>query len=61
MNKKIMEAMGFAEEMERVSKGNCPFCNKDIWEKDFRNALSLKEYRISGLCQTCQDEMFGKD
>ena len=27
----------------------------------FDNDLSLKEYRISGLCQSCQNEVFGKD
>lgn len=26
---------------------------------EFRDALSAKEYRISGLCQTCQDGVFG--
>lgn len=27
----------------------------------FDSELSLKEYRISGLCQKCQDTFFGKD
>lgn len=27
----------------------------------FRDALSRKEYSISGLCQKCQDEIFGSD
>ena len=27
----------------------------------FRNPISEKEYRISGLCQDCQDEIFGAD
>lgn len=26
---------------------------------DFRDPLSRKEYSISGLCQLCQDELFG--
>ena len=26
---------------------------------DFRDELSEKEYTISGLCQTCQDGIFG--
>ena len=26
---------------------------------EFRDALSAKEYAISGLCQKCQDEVFG--
>jgi len=28
--------------------------------KSFRDALSKKEYEISGLCQQCQDNFFGK-
>lgn len=27
--------------------------------KEFRDAISAKEYRISGLCQDCQDKIFG--
>lgn len=27
----------------------------------FRNELSEREYTISGLCQTCQDSVFGTD
>lgn len=27
---------------------------------EFRDELSEKEYRISGLCQTCQDSIFGE-
>jgi hypothetical protein len=26
---------------------------------EFRDHLSAKEYRISGLCQKCQDAIFG--
>ena len=37
----------------------CTFCKKDIGE--FRNDLSRKEYKISGLCQKCQDSVFGVD
>ena len=28
---------------------------------EFRNEVSRKEYNISGLCQKCQDELFGAD
>lgn len=34
----------------------CVSCGKPAVE--FKNALSCKEYRISGLCQNCQDEVF---
>lgn len=37
-----------------------PFgCGKSI--TPFRDALSEKEYRISGLCQECQDLFFGSN
>jgi uncharacterized CHY-type Zn-finger protein len=38
----------------------CPFCQKPIKEKDFRDELSIREYGISGLCQSCQDDFFGE-
>lgn len=28
---------------------------------DFTDELSAREYRISGLCQSCQDGIFGPD
>lgn len=40
----------------------CVFCGKPVDpKKDFRNAISLKEFEISGICQACQDGVFGKD
>ena len=36
----------------------CVFCGKPA--DKFRDQLSAKEYGISGLCQVCQDEVFGK-
>lgn len=42
-------------------QGKCPFCTADINSanpEEFRDELSWKEYRISGLCQKCQDQVF---
>ena len=40
----------------------CVFCGKPVDpKKDFRNAISRKEFEISGICQACQDGVFGKD
>lgn len=33
-------------------------CGRPIAQWPFRDALSEKEYKISGLCQTCQDSVF---
>lgn len=46
----------------RVSgEGICPVCGLVIDPGEFRDALSRKEYVISGMCQRCQDEVFGDD
>ena len=46
--------------VNRVKQGRCPFCGQTVREWDFRDELSLREYHISGICQTCQDATFGK-
>lgn len=40
-----------------VREGFCPVCKEEV--KLFRTELSLKEFYISGLCQACQDAVFG--
>lgn len=35
----------------------CPFCGKTF--DRLRGESSWVEYKISGLCQECQDEVFG--
>jgi len=44
-----------------INKGTCipaPIgCGKEI--TGFKDQLSAKEYTISGLCQGCQDSVFG--
>lgn len=41
-----------------IEEHRCPMCKKPI--TTFRDQLSLKEYGISGMCQSCQDDVFGK-
>ena len=43
---------------EVVSNSQCATC--DDPDTDFRDSLSAKEYTISGMCQTCQDSVFGE-
>ncbi len=35
----------------------CVTCGGEA--KDFKSATSEKEYTISGMCQNCQDEIWG--
>ena len=37
----------------------CVFCKKPV--ESFRDELSRKEFKISSLCQSCQDEIFTED
>jgi len=50
----------FPEEAKRVEEGKCPFCKIEIKKEDFRDDESIREYQISGLCQKCQDKVFGR-
>lgn len=39
--------------------GECVICGKQLnLETEFRDELSAKEYGISHMCQTCQDDVF---
>jgi len=42
-----------------VLRGYCPMCSEAVHE--LRDEGSLREFGISGLCQTCQDSVFGID
>ena len=49
------------EMLDRKANGKCPFCGKEIKEDEFRNEISRKEFKITGLCQECQDSVYGED
>jgi hypothetical protein len=53
----IMEMLN--DFQEKRLQNLCPFCGKTVGE--FRDALSEKEFSISGLCQECQDKFFTED
>jgi len=40
-----------------IEEGFCVSCGKKI--TGFKDEISHKEYQISGLCQKCQDSVFG--
>ena len=57
----IITEAGFTEAVNRVKRGECPFCCIVIANVKFRDELSVEESKISGLCQSCQDEIFGDE
>lgn len=52
-----LKAILFPAEVARYKQGRCPFCGRI--PGDFKDALSKREFEISGLCQQCQDDTFG--
>jgi len=47
------------DRVETIEKGQCMTCDESA--DHFRNEISEKEYEISGMCQKCQDSVFGEE
>lgn len=60
MNNNIMRNLGFGPEVRLVSEGYCPFCKAEVKDSSFKDEVSRREFKISGLCQVCQDKTFGE-
>jgi hypothetical protein len=46
-----------SEALQAIQADKCPTCKNPVG--DFRDEISKREYGISGMCQTCQDSVFG--
>ena len=46
---------------DRVLNMLCTICGNEIIEDEFTDEQSKKEYSITGMCQRCQDDFFGKE
>ena len=44
---------------DSIREAVCVSCKNPATQ--FRDEISRKEFTISGLCQTCQDQIFGED
>ena len=49
--------LGGVSRVGAVAESSCASCLCKVGE--FKDAISEKEYTISGLCQSCQDRIFG--
>lgn len=59
MNEKLMRKAGFGKQVDLVKQGRCPICSEVVDLKRFRDEASRREFKLSGMCQRCQDEFFG--
>lgn len=55
----------FPQSNKAILETKCTICGNEInagpGPTEFRNKLSMTEYRISGMCQKCQDKTYGLD
>ncbi len=54
----ITENMFGRKRTTSVEGNICVICGAEAPPESFTDALSRKEYTISGMCQTCQDKTF---
>ena len=57
--KRFLRALGIRRKNAMVKSCRCPLCAERVDEEEFRNEIFLKEFKSSGLCQGCQDTVFG--
>lgn len=48
-----------ASRQQSIADNICNLCGEQILS--FRDEVSEKEYRISAMCQNCQDDLFEED
>ena len=53
----MAESMSGVSREKSIYNNTCASC-KNV-AASFKDELSKKEYTITGLCQTCQDSIFG--
>ncbi|WP_324447295.1 hypothetical protein [Methanosarcina sp.] len=57
--KRLLKAFGFKREVAVIKACRCPLCAEIVDKREFRNKAFVKEFESSGLCQGCQDTVFG--
>jgi len=54
---RFLSGIAGKDRKETIRGNKCMTCKGEVLE--FKDALSKKEYTISGMCQVCQDSVFG--
>jgi len=47
--------------IDYVLRHRCPICKMSITFEDFRDKHSISEYKLSGICQWCQDDIISEE
>ena len=54
-----ISAITGVDRREAITSKPCTCCGSAVTLDSVVDELSLKEFHISGMCQTCQDSVFG--
>ena len=64
----VLSELAGKDRVTTIKAGGCMTCDRYnnqeyigqcvLTREDFRDALSMREYTISGMCQECQDSVF---
>lgn len=57
--KSFLKSLRIRREVATVKECRCPLCEDRVDKEEFRNEVFIKEFERSGLCQGCQDTVFG--
>jgi hypothetical protein len=57
--KSFLRSLRFGREVLMVKECRCPLCADKVHEDEFRNEAFMKKFKRSGLCQGCQETVFG--
>ena len=59
----VLSAITGRDRVSTIRGNGCVFVelSPGTHSTEFRDELSKKEYSISGLCQSCQDDVFGEE
>jgi hypothetical protein len=52
------EVCGFKE---RLNAGLCPTCGGEVDQRLFTTDADHSEFEITGMCKTCQDQLFNRE
>lgn len=55
----VSQAISGRKTTESIKADTCVFCDRPATE--FKDELSRTEFSLSGMCQHCQDGVFGDD
>ena len=57
--KSFLKSLRIRRRVLTVKGCTCPLCAEKVDKEEFRNEVFRKEFESSGLCQGCQDTVFG--